>query len=99
VLDAGDAEPKIPAVLSPGSERHVVAGIEHVVQALDMLIAESDIAAQIPAAEILDRGRRVILRGGAMAMSAANAPTTTCMPLRRQQRDLTLRIGFVLFVR
>ena len=29
-------------------------GVEHVVQAVDALIAEADVAAQIPAAEILD---------------------------------------------
>ena len=38
------------------------AGVERVVQAFDPLIAEADIAAQIPAAEVLDRRRRVCRR-------------------------------------
>jgi len=37
----------------------VADGVEHVVQTLHALIAEADVASQIPAAEFLDRGRCV----------------------------------------
>src|SRR5207302_4125164 len=37
--------------------RRSVGGVERVIEPLDALIAKSDIATQIPPAEILDRGR------------------------------------------
>ena len=71
--------------------------VERVVQPVDALIAESDIAAQIPAAEIFDhRGGAYIGGGGAIAMSAANAAEEIRVAVPAAMRDFTLRIGFVL---
>ena len=86
----------MPAVLKLScSDRRGDGGVERVVQPIDALIAEADIAAQIPAAEILDHRRR-ICGGGAMAMSAANATDDNRDAAPAAMRDLTLRIGFVL---
>ena len=61
-----------------------------------LLIGHADVAAQIPAAEILDRGRRVHRRGGTIGMSAANAADDNRDAAPAAMRNLTLRIGFVL---
>ncbi len=69
--------------------------VERVVQTIDALIAEADVAAQIPAAEILDH-RAAHTRGGAIAMSAANAAWDNKVAAPAAMKDLTLRMGFVL---
>ena len=51
------------AVEVQGLNRRRVVAVEQVVQAIDALITEADVAAQIPAAEVFDhRGRRVYWR-------------------------------------
>ena len=54
----------MPAVLKPRFwTDEVLVASSDVVEALNPLVAESDIAAQIPAAEIFDRRGRVHRRG------------------------------------
>ena len=61
----------------------VSVGVERVVQPIDALIAEADVAAQIPAAEILDH--RGVHTGAARSPCRQQTPPrTTKWPHRRQ---------------
>ena len=86
----------MPAVLKPRFwTDEVLLASSSVVETIDPLIAEADIAAQIPAAEILDQGGAYI-GGAAIGMSAANATDDNRDAAPAATRNLTLRIGFVL---
>ena len=86
----------MPAVLKlQVLNRRRVGGVERVVQTIDALIAEADVAAQIPAAEILDhRGAHT---GAARSPCRRQTPPDdNKVAAPAAMRDLTLRIGFVL---
>jgi len=71
------------------------SGIERVIEAANLLIAETDIAPQIPATIILDRSGAYDIGGGGMmeGMSAVKRYRGEQRCRSAATRDLTLRIG------